>query len=477
MSAALNLLDLAALCPLFLLLGGALVLLLVESFSISAKKYTFFLTLGTLITAGIANFLAPASESPLLTPWLRFDPLSMRFTAMFIAIGIASLFLAKAFFLRFESTDGEYYFLLLSSLIGLILIGMAADFLTLFIGLETLSIALYILCGYVKKWELSHEAMIKYFLMGSLGAAFLLYGIAFIYGATGTTRLDLLLNAYQTHLSENGKTLFLSGIAFVTVGLCFKAAVVPFHTWAPDVYDGAPTPVTAFMAVGTKTGAFAALAILFMWALPRFDPLWNQGVAFLAYLTLIYANMVALRQESLRRFFAYSGISHAGFMLIALVANTPQALIALTFYLIVYAIATFGAFSTLAFLDEKSKGVFLEDLRGLFYRCPWLACFFSFYLLTLGGIPPTVGFLAKFYLFKVGFQEGYYGLVMVALLTTILSAFYYLRIIFLLFSEPSVKQEHIANSWPAFFVAWVTFFLLLFLSIFPSFLLENIQKP
>ena len=216
----------------------------------------------------------------------------------------------------------------------------------------------------------------------------------------------------------------------MTLGLAFKAAIVPFHVWAPDVYDGAPMPVTAFMAVGTKAGAFAAFTRVFLVALPQFDPLWNQGMAWLAIITMVYANIVALRQVQLRRFFAYSGISHAGFLLIPLIADTSDAPAALAFYLVVYAIATLGSFAILAFLDKDSHGVFLRDLQGFFYRSPFLAAIFTLCLLTLAGIPPTAGFFAKFYLFKIAFQSGYYTLVIVGLLTTILSAFYYVRIDF-----------------------------------------------
>jgi len=477
MNTALSLIDFASMSVLLIVLGGALLVLLLESFAEEAsKKFSSYLTLATLAIALCAAFYAPASDNPLLTPWLRFDPLARLFTIFFLTIGIGSTLLAASFFQRFEATQGEYYFLLLSAVFGLVLIGAAADLLTLFLGLETLSIALYILCGYMKKWKISHESAIKYFLMGALGAAFLLYGIALIYGAVGTTRFDKLLAGYQALSLAPEKALFLSGIALVTLGLAFKAAIVPFHVWAPDVYDGAPTPVTAFMAVGTKVGAFAAFAIIFLVALPHFDILWNQGIALLAYPTLIYANYVALRQVQLRRFFAYSGISHAGFLLIPLAAGTPDALQALVFYLVVYSLATLGCFGVLAFLDHRSEGVMFHDLRGLFQRSPVLASIFALCLLTLAGIPPTAGFFAKFYLFKVAFEAGFYGLVIVGLLTTILSAFYYVRIIALMFAEAPVDAKSPQSTWPAAVVGVVSFVAIIFISCFPAPLLELISK-
>lgn len=468
MKTVLHLSDFAALAPLLILLFGALFLITLESFFSSlAKKFSFLIASGTILAALIAFFFAPESENPLLTPWIRFDTISRFFTPLFLLIGLGAALLSASFFQRFQATHGEYYFLLLSCLFGLILIGSAADFLTLFLGIETLSISLYVLCGYMKKWEHSHESAFKYFIMGSLAASFLLYGIALIYGAVGTTRLDALLPAFKGLKNNSDQMLFYCGIAFVTLGLGFETALVPFHAWAPDVYDGAPTPVTAFMAVGTKAGAFAAFVRIFFGALPHFDPAWNQVLTVLVYLTLIYGNITALRQLHMRRFFAYSGISHAGLILIPVIVGTPEAFSALAFYLIIYTIATLGCFSVIAFLDRHSNGVVLHDLYGLFSRSPWLAGILSLCLLTLAGIPPTAGFLAKFYVFNVAFQAGYYGLVFVGLVTTILSAYYYLRIIGVMFSEAPAEKESVVISWPAAVVGIVSFASILLFSISP----------
>ena len=468
MNLTLTPLDFAALSPLLILLGGALLLLLLSSFFENiSKSYSPFLTAIVILGALVGAVYAPTSQNALLTPWFAFDSISQLFIIFFLLIGLVATLLAGSFLQKFEGSKGEYFFLLLSALFGLILIGGAADFLILFIGIETLSIALYILCAYTKKWEFSAEAAMKYFFMGSLAAAFLLYGIALIYGATGTTSFAGLAEFYKSAAGTE-KVLFLSGISFVTLALAFEAAIVPFQFWAPDVYEGAPMPVTAFMSVGTKVGAFAAFIRVFMIALPEFDPLWSQGIALLAYPTLIYANLVALRQTEMRRFFAYSGISHAGFMLIALAVGTPAALYALLFYLVVYAVATFGSFAVLSFLDVKNEGVQLAHLKGLFRRSPFLASIFSICLLTLAGIPPTVGFFAKFYLFKVAFDGGYYALVILGLATTILSAYYYLRIMGIMFSDAPASETAPARYWPVALMATVTLFVILGLSLYPA---------
>lgn len=453
--------DYAALSPLLCLTVFALGILLWDTFSTStARKFAPTAMCFGFIAALVLAYFAPSSTNPLLTPWLNFGAVSRFFTLFFLSIGLGSAILSIPFLKQFDPPRGEYCFLLLATVFGLVLIGMAADFLTLFIGLETLSVSLYILCGYMKKWEFSQEAALKYFLMGALAAAILLYGIALVYGATGSTNFNALNQASQT-------PLFLAGIALITVGIAFKAALVPFHVWAPDVYDGAPNPVTAFMAVGTKSGAFAAFALIFLIALRNFNPLWNQVIAFLAYPTLIYANFVALRQTQLRRFFAYSGISHAGFLLLPLAAGTPDSLFALLFYLVIYGLATMAAFSILAFLDRTSQGVTFEDLRGLYSRAPWLTVGFTLALLTLAGIPPTIGFFAKFYVFKVAFEAGYYSLVFVGLLTTVVSAYYYLRIIAILFS-PNTSETPIRKFRSATLVATLTVAALIALSFYPA---------
>lgn len=476
MNISLSATDYAALSPLFILLGGGLILLLLESFAErAARTFSFPVTLAVIALALFAAWKAPGSTNHLLTPWLRFDELSRFFSIFVLGIGLAITLLTAAFFQRFSATQGEFYFFLISCLFGILLIGSSADFLTLFLGLETLSIPLYVLCGYMKHWAISHESSVKYFLTGAIASAILLYGIALLYGATGTTHIGSLLEGYKHLQGKTDTALFLFGIALVTAGIAFKAAVVPFHTWAPDVYEGASNPVTAFMSVGTKIGAFAAFVRVFFEGLSQFDPIWSQGIAALAILTLVYANYVAIKQTQLRRFFAYSGISHAGFLLIPLLVGTTDALNALLFYLVVYAIATLGAFAVLAFLDHGTEGVFVRDLKGLYKHSPVLAGILTLCILTLAGIPPTVGFFAKFYIFKVAFQAGYYALVIVALLTTILSAYYYLRIIAVMYSQSPEEGKTPIRTWPAAVVGVVSFVLILALSVYPAGLLDLLQ--
>lgn len=456
--------DFLALSPLLILFFGSMLIILIESFS---KKNTFYITLAILILSLISVYYAPASTHPLLTPWIRFDPLAQFLTFFFISITLFVLLISPRF-------SGEYFFLLLSATLGLLLIGSSADFLTLFLGIETLSIPLYILCGFIKKREISHESAAKYFLTGALATAFLVYGIALVYGATGTTHLKLISSKFYALNTLQDQTLFYAGIGCITLALGFKAALVPFHQWAPDVYAGAPTSVTAYMAVATKAGAFAAWIILFFFALPKFDIRWNEMIEWISIITLTYANFVALKQTQMRRFFAYSGIAQAGFLLIAFVAMTPASLSALLFYLVVYALATLGCFTVLAILDETAAGVRLQDLHGLYQRAPWLCLFFSLCLLTLAGIPPTAGFLAKFLILKEAFEAGYILLVIVALVTSILSITYYLRPIALMLQETGATKIENKGK-PKQIAKYALALLIICLSLFPFPLWDYLQ--
>jgi len=484
MNSSLSITDLASMAPLLIFLFSTLSLMMIDCFPTkSTLRWIFVFPIAIQILAAVVTLYAPLSENPLLTRWIAFDPLARFFTLLFICIGIGCSLLAISLFQNPEISSsnigrGEYFILLLCAIAGLIMIGSAADFLVLFAGIEILSIALYALCGYIKNAGYSYESSMKYFLMGALATAFFLYGVALIYGATGTTSFAALLPAYQKLASPSDLALFTCGIAFVTAALAFKAALVPFQAWAPDVYAAAPTSVVAFMAIGTKIGAFAAFIRIFLFYMPEFSPLWNGAMSVIAYATLIYANFVALRQKELRRFFAYSGISHAGFLLIPLVVGTAGAIPSALFYLSMYALATFVAFAIIATIDKPSQPLLMTDLSGLFYRSPLNASLLTLSLLTLAGIPPSVGFFAKFYIFKEAFSAGYIGLVIVGSLMSVLAAFYYLRIIALMATSEQTAQQlmPLLLSPTARFVSVFSAAGIIMLSLFPAPLLSLLNN-
>lgn len=472
MEISLQQIDVFAIAPLLFIIALALSFLLIESVNQPlSNKISIPLAIVGLLVAICLSIVSPASQHSLLTNWIAFDSLSRIFTLLFLSTGLMIVLISPPFFKTFSSPQGEYFFLLFSALFGLMLIGSSADFLTLFLGIETLSLSLYVLCGYVKKWDYAKESALKYFLLGALATAILLYGIAFVYGAIGTTQLNAL-SQYHTLSSAPEKLLFMIGISLITLGLAFEGAIVPFQMWAPDVYAGASTPVTAFMAVGTKIGAFAAFIRVFLVSLPQFNPTWNEVIALLAYVTLIYANIVALQQTQIRRFFAYSGIAHAGFLLIPFAAQTSESLSAVLFYLSIYSISTLGAFSIFSSLERTNEGILLNDLKGLFWSSPLQATVLSLCLLTLAGIPPLAGFFAKFYVFKVAYEREYYGLVIVGLLTTILSAFFYMRIVAIMLSEKELEENPLQSSWSTSLVGAVASLALVGFSCFPNTLLN-----
>lgn len=422
--------DIWTMSPFLTLMVGILVLILCAAF---CRKESFqrgwiisFITLG--IALGTL-FVASESQNLCLNHWLRCDSYAHVFSYFILCIGISVIVLTISDF------TNEFYAFLLAGVFGLLLVAQAADFLTLFLGIETLSLSSYILCAYLKENRLAMESGIKYFLTGSVAAAFFLYGVALIYGATGTTQLSALRVNIESH-SPNFYLLW-GGLAFISVGLCFKAAIFPFHFYASDVYEGASNPVAAFITLGAKAGAFMALAEVFILFAPSPHPLFIQGIVFLSLITLIYANGVMIQQTRIRRFIAYSGISHAGFMLILIAVGTLEALSALESYVIMYASATWGVF---ACLNRHINDI--ADLQGLFYKYPLRANVLTVCLLTLAGIPPTWGFFAKFYIFKVAFESGFTLWVIVSLLTTLFSLFAYMRLISMLFTQ---KQKNITQ--------------------------------
>lgn len=362
---------------------------------------------------------------------------------------------------------GEYYALMLLATIGMMLMAAATSFLTVFLGLEMLSLALYILCGFVTRRQSSQEAGMKYFLLSSFASAFLLYGVALAYGATGSTSFNgikqflatqptvsthlpsgLAPNAFQ-YSAVHSSTLLLIAMGLLTVGFAFKVSAIPFQAWTPDVYDGAPAPVTAFMSVGTKAAALIAFARVFDVALfpVRLD--WLPLILAITILTIVGGNVLALVQSNVKRLLAYSSIAHAGYLLIGVVAGgevvalngtlIPGGILGLSailFYLLSYTFLNLGAFGIVSILERADNtGNNLSDIRGLWYRRPVLAGLLAFFMLSLAGFPPMAGFAAKYYLFYVALQSGHPELLIIGVLASVLGMYYYLRVIAVMFME------------------------------------------
>jgi NADH-quinone oxidoreductase subunit N len=332
---------------------------------------------------------------------------------------------------------GEYCALLLFATLGMMIMVCGADLMTIFLGLETLSISLYILAGFKRTDLRSNESALKYLLLGAFASGFLLYGIALIYGATGTIQLARVARAVAGGTLAH-PTLLTVGLGLIIIGFGFKVASVPFHAWAPDVYEGAPTPVTAYMIAGTKVAAFAAFIRVLFVALPALQAQWSQVLWVLAILTMTVGNVVAVAQSSLKRMLAYSSIAHAGYILVGLVAAGPRGGGSILFYLVGYAAMNLGAFAVILALARKDgERVGIDELAGLGLRRPALGAAMALFMFSLTGVPPTAGFMGKLYLFGAAVQAGYTGLAVIGVLNSVVSAFYYLRVTVVMYmSQP-----------------------------------------
>jgi len=376
-----------------------------------------------------------------------------------LSASILGILLSPAYLKRLVLVhQGEYYALFLFATVGMMLLAAATSFLTVFLGLEMFSLALYILCGYVVRRKGSQEAGMKYFLLSSFASAFLLYGIAFTYAATGNTSFVGIRNFLlrTTPIAQplnqpflHSPNLLLIAMGLLTVGFAFKVSAIPFQAWTPDVYDGAPAPVTAFMSVATKAAALIAFARVFdvVFHATRGD--WTPVIWAIAILTIVGGNILALVQTSVKRLLAYSSIAHAGYLLIGVVVGSTVGVAAILFYLLCYAFMNIGAFGIVSIMERvDNSGSNYSELRGLWYRQPVLAGLLSLFMLALAGFPPMAGFAAKYYLFYAALQGGHPELLIIGVLASVLGMYYYLRVIAWMFMEKEVVAAPAASAAP-----------------------------
>jgi NADH-quinone oxidoreductase subunit N len=437
-------LDLVTLLPELIVTGVALFVLVLDLFLRPEQRgWLLWVSLLGVGAAGAANGLIATQSAPLVQGMIRFDEIARAFNYIFLLGCGLALVLSADYLLRQGMARGEYYALILLSTLGAMFMGSGGDLVMIFLGLETLSIPLYILATFLRHHAKSQEAGLKYFLLGAFSSALFLYGMALIYGATGTTNLEGMAQAISLGLQT--PLLLYAGVGLLLVGLGFKAAAVPFHTWAPDVYEGSPTSATAFMAVAAKAGAFAALLRLFALAFPALVDGWVTLVGVLAALTMILGNVVAVVQLNLKRLLAYSSIAHAGYLLIAVASAQSATLLGLAtssllFYLLVYTLMTLGAFGVVMLAEGRGENLSLTDLSGLALRHPWVAAAMAVFMISLAGLPPTAGFFAKFYLFRTAIQAGELGLALIGVLTSVVSVYYYVRVVYYMYMRPVTER-------------------------------------
>ena len=442
-------LDFLAILPLIVLVSWATLLVLVDLFIPSERKsWTVILAaLGLLVTL-VLLLVRSRQQYIAFNGMLVVDGFADFLSALFLGSGLVGIALSYDYLKRLEIDRSEYYILMMYSISGMMLMSMTADLIVIFLALELLSIPLYVLAGFARPRLNSEEAALKYFLLGAFAGGFVVYGVALVFGATGTTSLEGVVAAVKA--SSANLTLLSVGAALILIGLGFKVAAVPFHMWTPDVYQGAPTAVTAFMAVGAKAGGFAALLRVFVVAFPTLVVDMTPILWALAALTMFLGNVVAIAQGNIKRMLAYSSIAHAGYILMAIVPFgnknvAPDAVASALFYLLAYALTSFGAWAVVIALERaEEKGLSLDDYAGLARTHPGLAAAMTIFMLSFTGVPPTLGFVGKFYLFRTAIEGGFIGLAIIGVLTSLVSAYYYLRLVVIMYmreGEPRVHSE------------------------------------
>ena len=446
--------DLYTILPIILLVAWACVLLLVDLFIPKERKGWTALLAAVGLAGALGVSVAQAGlQRSAFGGMVQLDGFSSFLDVLFLASGLFTVAIAYGYLKRMNLERGEFYTLILFSLSGMLLMAQAADLIVVFLALELLSIPLYVLAAFARPRSESEEAGIKYFLLGAFATGFVVYGISLVFGATGHTSLAGIVSAISFPDPAIGayKPLLLTvGAALILVGFSFKVAAVPFHMWTPDVYQGAPTPVTGFMAVGAKAAGFAALLRIFVTALPSLGEHLVPVLWALAALTMVVGNVVAIPQSNIKRLLAYSSIAHAGYILMAFVSFGdprigPNAVASALFYLVTYAITSFGAWAVVIALEkQEGKGLEISDFAGLGKKRPLLAAAMTVFMLSLTGMPPTLGLVGKLYLFRTAIQGGFIGLAVIGVLTSLISAYYYLRVVVTMYmqsGDPGTEKE------------------------------------
>lgn len=435
--------DFMPVLPTGVLVVGAIVLLLSEVFLSTAQR-TYQAVIGTL-TAVVAGAVAFSNAfepgRAVLQGYVVLDPFSSWMTVT-VCLGTALAVLLSAGFLKHRNAErGEFYALVLFAAAGMSLLAMSAEFITLFINLEVLSVATYALTSFLRRGPRPAEAGFKYFILGAFSASLLLYGAALLYGATGSTRLADIGAALPTAFVQQPGLVF-AGFGLVLVGFAFKVAAVPFHMWSPDAYEGAPSPITAFMSMAPKAAALGAFLRVFGTGFQGLASDWMLPLAYIAGASMVLGNVAALRQKSLKRLLAYSSIAHVGYMLLGVMSGDAQAgAQAVWLYMLTYLLMQSGAFAILIYLQGKGEGERIDDFRGLGRRQPVLAFAMMVFLLSLAGIPPLVGFFSKFILFKLAIEQGHVALTVLALLTSAVAAYYYLNVVAVMYFKEAPEAE------------------------------------
>ena len=437
------------LSPILILVTTALFVLVLDALLPKGdKKLVFILSLLGLLVSAVASFqLWQLNSLSLFNEAIRIDRFSLFFTILSLAISFLTFLSAWPSIKENKFPPGEFSFFLLSCCAGMSLMAWATDLITLFLSLEIMSVTAYILTGIERERLTSSEGALKYFLLGAFSTGFLLYGIALIYASIGSTQFSVLSNYIMTAKQHPLSPLFYTGIGLLTVGLSFKMAVVPFHMWVPDVYEGAPSSITAFMATGIKAVSLAAFIRFFLVTLLPLKADWNTVLLCLAVATMTVGNLAALVQTNIKRMLAYSSIAHAGYIFIAVCATSGQsfefAISSILFYLIAYGLMTLGAFAIVIYASPSQDKNMISDYAGFGFRAPILGIAMILFMLSFIGVPPTAGFMGKFYLFGSAIKSQLFWLAIVGIINSVISSYYYLRVLVAFYMTPGHPEQQV----------------------------------
>jgi len=476
METTISLLDMRLLVPELTLICVGLILMLLDLVVRKKELIAAVGIAGTLValygTYKLYGFYEPQTA---FAGMFILDGYSNFFKLIFYLNIILTICISLKYMAIEKAAFGEYYALLMFSTTGMMIMASASDLIVLYLGLELMALSTYILAGFMRDQPRSNEAALKYFFLGAFSSAFLLYGISLTYGLTGTTNLKGIAEALiALNITDNPITYL--GLIFIIVAFGFKIALVPFHMWAPDVYEGAPTSITAFMSVGPKAAGFAVLGRVLFDAFAGMQVQWAAILVPIAVITMATGSIIALAQTNIKRMLAYSSIAHAGYMLLGLIAGTHEGLTSTINYLMIYLFMNIGAFAIVIMLRREGfQGENLEDYMGLSKSHPLTSALMLIFMFSLAGIPPTAGFVGKFYVFMEAINAGYVSLAIIAVVFSAISAFFYLRVIMYMYMKDPVKEVTLTTS-PTMSVALaVTAMMVLIFGVFPSILLNLVR--
>ena len=466
--------DFYYILPELVLTAGSLLILVTDVLLPRGSRALLWVTVAVLVGTLLSLLPFRNVNLEIAQGLIAVDAFAFFFKVVFLLAALLTVLMSSRYLEIEGASPGEYYFLVVCATLGMMIMAGGVDLITSFIGLETMAVSFYILAGFIKPNQRSNEAAVKYFLLGAFSLGILLYGMSLLYGLSGSTNMRAMAAVFA---GQERNLLLVLAVILVVAGMGFKIAAVPFHMWAPDVYEGAPTPITAFLSVGSKAASFAMLLRIFMVAVPSMNADWRLLFEVLAIVTMTVGNLAALTQTNLKRMLAYSSIAHAGYLLIGVVAYTPRGISAMLIYLLIYAFMQLGAFAIIIMMRRTDVvGDDLKDLSGLHFRHPFAAFAMLLFMLSLGGIPPTAGFMGKFWLFSAAIEAGYVWLAVIGVLNSAISLYYYIRIVVFMYLKKEITGSEPTASPALAFTLAIAVMATLALGIYPRLLFEAAEQ-